>query len=105
MHRAAMHSGELGPDGFPLSGDSMRLAVFAVAAFATLAALAQAQPPSADDGQWVMPAKNHESTRYSPLKDIDTSNAGQLKLAFSMPTGLLRGHEAATIVADYTMFI
>jgi lanthanide-dependent methanol dehydrogenase len=80
----------------------MRLAFFA-AAFAACAALAQA--PAADDGQWVMPGRNTQLTRYSPLTQVNAGNAAQLKLAFSMPTGLVKGHEAATIVADNTMFI
>jgi PQQ-dependent dehydrogenase (methanol/ethanol family) len=82
----------------------MRLAFFAAAAAGTCA-LALAQAPAADDGQWVMPARNHEGTRFSPLTQVTAANAAQLKLAFSMPTGLVKGHEAATIVADNTMFI
>jgi lanthanide-dependent methanol dehydrogenase len=82
----------------------MRLAVFATAVFVCMLAGAQPAPP-ADDGQWVMPAKNHASTRFSSLGQINTANASQLKLAFSHSTGVVRGHEAATIVADNTMYI
>src|SRR4051812_16850375 len=81
----------------------MRLVLFAAAFLASLFALAQA--PAPDDGQWVMPGRTHALTRYSPLAEINAGNASQLKLAFSMPTGILKGHEAATIVADNTMFI
>ena len=31
--------------------------------------------PPPEDGQWVMPAKDYGSTRYSQLTDINTSNA------------------------------
>src|SRR5215218_9807738 len=79
----------------------MRLVLFASAALACALALAQAP----DDGQWAMPAKDHAATRFSALDQINAGNAGQLKLAFSMPTGVVRGHEAATIVADNTMYI
>src|SRR3954471_4101160 len=82
----------------------MRLAWFFAAAFASLA-LAQAPAPAPDDGTWPMPAKNHSATRFSPLAQVTASNASQLKLAFSMPTGIEKGHEAATIVAENTMFI
>jgi PQQ-dependent dehydrogenase (methanol/ethanol family) len=84
----------------------MRLA-FLAAAFAVPLALAQpgAQAPAPDDGSWPMPAKNHSATRFSPMAEITASNVGQLKLAFSMPTGILKGHEAATIVAENTMFV
>jgi glucose dehydrogenase len=38
--------------------------------------------PPPEDGQWVMPAKDYASTRYSQLTDINTSNAKDLKLAW-----------------------
>src|SRR5690242_2172053 len=63
------------------------------------------QAPQPDDGQWTRPAKDFASTRFSGLDQINERNAGQLKLAFSFSTGVVRGHEAATIVADNTMFI
>jgi PQQ-dependent dehydrogenase (methanol/ethanol family) len=65
----------------------------------------QAQTTAADDGQWVRAAKDFASTRYSGLDQINAGNAGRLALAFSFSTGVVRGHEAATIVADNTMFI
>jgi PQQ-dependent dehydrogenase (methanol/ethanol family) len=59
----------------------------------------------ADDGQWVMPAKNYASTRYSTLDQITTSNVHSLRLAFTFSTGLTRGHEAAPLVVNNTMYI
>src|SRR3954465_4252333 len=102
MHRVAMDRG-VGALSWTLFGDSMRLALFAAAV--AVASFALAQAPAPDEGAWPMPARNHAGTRYSPLAQITASNASQLKLAFSMPTGILKGHEAATIVADNTMFI
>src|SRR3954453_20147318 len=81
----------------------MRLASFAIVALLTVSALAQA--PEADDSQWTMPAKDYASTRYSPLAQISIDNVSQLKPVFSLATGLVRGHEAATVVADNTMYI
>src|SRR3954451_2779261 len=60
-------------------------------------------PP--DDGQWTMPAKNYASTRFSSLDQINTGNVSSLKLAWTFSAGVLRGHEAAPIVANNTMFI
>ena len=51
----------------------------------------------ADDGQWVRPAKDYASTRYSSLDQINTSNAKQLKVAWTFSTGMDRGHEAAPL--------
>src|SRR5258705_2069235 len=66
---------------------------------------AQQSTTAAEDGQWTMPAKNYASTRFSGLTDINTGNARDLKLAWSFSTGVLRGHEAAPIVANNTMYI
>src|SRR4051812_17874361 len=58
-----------------------------------------------EDGQWIMPAKNYASTRYSELSEINVSNADQLKVAFTFSTGVNRGHEAAPLVIGSTMYI
>ncbi len=60
---------------------------------------------SEDDTQWVMPAKNYASTRFSGLKQINTDNVEQLQLAWTFSTGLTAGHEAAPLVVDNTMYI
>ncbi len=60
---------------------------------------------AADDGQWTMPAKNYASTRYSSLAGITTANAGTLRLVSSFSTGVIRGHEAAPLVSNNTMYI
>ena len=59
----------------------------------------------AEDGQWIMPAKNYASTRFSGLEEINTSNVANLKLDCSFSTGVLRGHEAAPIIANNTMYV
>jgi alcohol dehydrogenase (cytochrome c) len=62
-------------------------------------------PPDSEDGQWIMPAKNYASTRYSGLAQINTTNVAGLRLAWTFSTGVLRGHEAAPLVVDNTMYI
>ncbi|HEY4974123.1 MAG TPA: hypothetical protein VII41_10965, partial [Steroidobacteraceae bacterium] len=49
---------------------------------------------SRDDKQWVMPAKNYSSTRFSGLNQINVNNAGQLKMAWSFSVGSNHGQEA-----------
>jgi PQQ-dependent dehydrogenase (methanol/ethanol family) len=63
------------------------------------------QVPKAEDGQWVMPAKNYASTRYSGLDQITTENIKALKVAWTFSTGLGRGHESAPLVVNNTMYI
>ena len=58
-----------------------------------------------DDGQWIRPAKDLASTRYSTLDEINTSNVKNLSVAFTFSLGTNRGAEAAPIVANNTMFI
>ena len=58
-----------------------------------------------DDGQWIRPAKDYASTRYSSLDQITTGNVKNLKLAFTFSTGMTRGHEAAPLVVNNTMYI
>jgi lanthanide-dependent methanol dehydrogenase len=58
-----------------------------------------------DDGQWVMAPKNHASTRFSGLDEINTDNVSQLQLKWSFSTGVLQGHEAAPLVVGSTMYV
>ena len=59
----------------------------------------------ADDGDWTMPAKDHASTRYSPLAEINTTNVGTLTPKVTFSTGALRGHEGEPIVVGGTMYV
>jgi PQQ-dependent dehydrogenase (methanol/ethanol family) len=80
---------------------------FALAATALLAVSpiqSQIQNQS-DDGQWTMPAKDFASTRYSTLSEINTGNVKNLKLAWTFSTGLTRGHEAAPLIVNNTMYV
>jgi lanthanide-dependent methanol dehydrogenase len=58
-----------------------------------------------EDAQWLRPAKDYASTRYSDLADISNANVKQLKLAWSFSTGVNRGQEAAPLVVGSTMYV
>jgi PQQ-dependent dehydrogenase (methanol/ethanol family) len=58
-----------------------------------------------EDGQWVRPAKNYASTRFSGLSQITADNVRNLRLAWTFETGVLRGQEAAPLVVNNTMYI
>jgi lanthanide-dependent methanol dehydrogenase len=60
---------------------------------------------SKDDSQWVMPAKNYASTRFSGLNQINAENVKDLKVAWTFSTGQTAGHEAAPIVVGNTMYV
>src|SRR4051812_21931318 len=59
----------------------------------------------AEDGQWLMPAKNYASTRFSGLEEITVGNAKNLKVAWTFSTGVTRGHEAAPLVVGGVMYV
>ena len=63
------------------------------------------QSLSQDPGQWVMPARNYASTRFSDLDQINTENVNQLQLAWSFSVGVNRGQEAAPLVVGGTMYV
>jgi PQQ-dependent dehydrogenase (methanol/ethanol family) len=60
---------------------------------------------SRDDKQWVMPAKNYASTRFSGLNQINAGNAGQLRVAWTFSLGSTHGQEAAPIIVNGTMYV
>jgi lanthanide-dependent methanol dehydrogenase len=59
----------------------------------------------AEDGSWPMPGKNFGGYRYSGLDQINASNVARLTVAWTFSLGVLRGQEAAPIVAEDTMFV
>ena len=52
-----------------------------------------------------MPGKNYAGFRFSGLDQINDGNANNLQVAWTFSVGVLRGQEAAPIVADNTMFV
>jgi PQQ-dependent dehydrogenase (methanol/ethanol family) len=64
-----------------------------------------ATEPGGIGAEWPQAPGNVQSTRYSTLNQITVSNVGNLKLAWSFSTGTLRGHEAAPVIVNNTMYI
>ena len=60
---------------------------------------------TANPDQWAKQEGNYSATRYSPLKQITTENVGNLKVAWSFSTGVLRGHEGSPIVIGNVMYL
>jgi PQQ-dependent dehydrogenase (methanol/ethanol family) len=54
---------------------------------------------------WPMATGDYQNSRFSTLDQINTSNAQGLKLAWSFGTERKRGHEAAPLVVDGTMYV
>ena len=56
-------------------------------------------------GQWTMPAKDYQSTRFSGLAQITARNAARLHPVWTFSTGVLAGHEGQPLVVNDTMFV
>ncbi len=54
---------------------------------------------------WVMQTGNYANHRYSELAQITRDNVGDLKVAWSFSTGVLRGHEGGPLVIGDTMYV
>ncbi|MGI9301368.1 MAG: PQQ-binding-like beta-propeller repeat protein, partial [Gammaproteobacteria bacterium] len=59
----------------------------------------------ADQNNWAIWGGNYEGQRYSKLNSIDKSNVGDLKVAWTFSTGVLRGHEGGPMVIGDTLFV
>jgi lanthanide-dependent methanol dehydrogenase len=60
---------------------------------------------SQDPANWAMQAGNFANHRYSELKQINKENVGKLKVAWTMSTGVLRGHEGSPLVIGDMMYL
>ena len=54
---------------------------------------------------WAHPSGNFALHRYSSLKQINTTNVGSMKVAWTFSTGVLRGHEGGPLVIGDTLYI
>jgi PQQ-dependent dehydrogenase (methanol/ethanol family) len=90
----------------------MRSKLLLSVSLATVVAIA-AGPATANDkllemqqnpADWVMPTGNYANTRFSTLDQINRDNVGELQVAWTMSTGVLRGHEGSPLVVGDTMY-
>jgi PQQ-dependent dehydrogenase (methanol/ethanol family) len=54
---------------------------------------------------WAAAAGSYDNQRYSTLNQINAGNVGQLQVAWTMSTGVLRGHEGSPLVIGDTMYV
>jgi lanthanide-dependent methanol dehydrogenase len=62
-------------------------------------------PTPESSGDWIRPAKDYASTRFSELAEITSASVKQLGVRGTFSTGVLRGHEAAPLVVNDTMYV
>ena len=54
---------------------------------------------------YTMPTLDYANTRYSKLTHINKDNVGDLQVAWTFSTGVLRGHEGAPLVIGDMMYV
>jgi lanthanide-dependent methanol dehydrogenase len=81
--------------------------IVAVAAAGSTAVLADADLDQAmsNPSNWAAQAGDYANHRHSTLKQIDESNVGKLQIAWTMSTGVLRGHEGSPLVIGDTLYM
>ena len=77
----------------------------AVAVPSVVSANEEVMALSQDENNWVMWGRTYDGTRYSPLDQINKENVGNLQVAWTFSTGVLRGHEGGPLVIGDTMWI
>lgn len=55
--------------------------------------------------EWVMPTGNYANHRYSQLDQITNKNVGDLQVAWTFSTGVLRGHEGGPLIIGDVMYV
>src|SRR3954453_18248067 len=86
-------------------GKCLALSAGALAVLTARLAADDLDAMSRDDKQWIMPAKNYASTRFSGLNQINAGNAVQLRVAWAFSLGSTHGQEAAPIIVNGTLYV
>ena len=60
---------------------------------------------SADPNNWAIQSGDYAGTRFSKLDQINASNVGTMKVAWTFSTGVLRGHEGSPLVIGDMMYL
>ncbi|MEP3844647.1 MAG: methanol/ethanol family PQQ-dependent dehydrogenase [Paracoccaceae bacterium] len=55
--------------------------------------------------QWAIQTGDYKNQRYSELNEINAENVGDLQVAWTFSTGVLRGHEGSPLVVDGVMYV
>ncbi len=58
-----------------------------------------------DPKQWVIQTGDYANTRFSELEQINRENVGDLQVAWTFSTGVLRGHEGGPLVVGNMMYV
>ncbi|WP_461195558.1 PQQ-dependent methanol/ethanol family dehydrogenase [Bradyrhizobium sp. UFLA06-06] len=60
---------------------------------------------ASDPNGWAIAGHDYGNTRFSPLKQINSENAGKLQLVYSLSLASLRSNESSPLVIGKTLFV
>ena len=86
---------------YTLTGAAALLLTSSIGAVANDSVLNMQNNPN----DWVIQTGDYANTRYSKLDQINKSNVGDLQVAWTFSTGVLRGHEGSPLVVGDTMYV
>ncbi len=81
------------------------LAVSTSLCLSGIAAATDLETDMSNPSDWASQAGDYANHRYSTLDQINAKNVGNLQVAWTMSTGVLRGHEGSPLVIGNTMYI
>ncbi|QHQ36500.1 lanthanide-dependent methanol dehydrogenase XoxF5 [Algicella marina] len=58
-----------------------------------------------DSTQWAIQTGDYKNQRFSQLEEINKDNVGDLQVAWTFSTGVLRGHEGSPLVIGNVMYV
>ena len=70
-----------------------------------IAAATDLETSMSNPSNWASQAGDYANHRYSTLDQINAKNVSTLQVAWTMSTGVLRGHEGSPLVVVNTMYI
>ena len=80
-------------------------ALAATAASVSAYADADLDQKMSDSSNWASQAGDNANHRWSDLNQINAGNVGKLQVAWTLSTGVLRGHEGSPLVIGDTMYV
>jgi len=84
-----------------LNSAAVALLLTGASAFANESVLTETAKPE----QWAIQTGNYANQRYSELDKITRENVGDLRVAWTFSTGVLRGHEGGPLVIGDMMYV
>ncbi|MDN5569061.1 MAG: PQQ-binding-like beta-propeller repeat protein, partial [Paracoccus sp. (in: a-proteobacteria)] len=84
-----------------LNSAAVALLLTGASAFANESVLTETAKPE----QWAIQTGNYANQRYSELDKITRENVGDMRVAWTFSTGVLRGHEGGPLVVGDMMYV